>query len=379
MSGSQLLEGVRILDLSRLAPGPFGTMLLADFGADVILVEPPGGSTRDSEPAKWELERHPELYPHDALRRGKKSIVLNLKQPTDRKILDGLIATADVLIEGFRPGVAARLGADAEHCRSINETIVHCSIVGYRSDGPNAQKAGHDINYLAENGILAALSSSRDGRPTVPMNIIADFAGGGLYAALSICAALLHRERTGQGQSIEIALEDGALSLMTYAAGLFGAYREEPEPLKFFLSGGLPHYNVYKSKDDRWFAVGALEPWFFQELCRVTAAEELAAAHGDASRHDEISSHLEAWFSARSSDEIERELANTDACVSKVLSLSEALAAAKDRGAVISVDDVEQVAPAPRFSLTPALPSKIGPRPGQHGDEIKKEVEADGI
>ena len=283
------------------------------------------------------------------------------------------MCSADVVLEGFRPG--GRRGADSERCRALNPALVHCSITGYRSDGPDATRAGHDINYIAGAGLLAAVAGDVGGRSAIPMNVLADFAGGGLYAALAIAVALLHRKRTGESQAISVALEDGALSFMTYAAGLLSALGVEPEPRRFFLSGGLPYYDVYRAAVGRWFAVGALEPWFFDELCEATGYPELAAAHADVARHPEIATHLREWFGARMTAEVEAATAGRDACVTAVLGLPEALAAGRRRGAVVMVDGVEQVGLAPRLSRTPGGPRGRGSRPGEHDAEIRRELE----
>jgi alpha-methylacyl-CoA racemase len=374
------LDGVRVVDLSRLAPGPFCSMLLADFGADVVLVEPPGGSTRgDAEPAApWELERDDDVYRYDALRRNKRSIVLDLKQAADRNAFAALVRGADVVLEGFRPGVAERLGASYEQCRALNTGVVYCSISGYGQDGTLAQAAGHDIDYIARAGVLASISSDGE-RPAIPLNLIADFAGGGLYAAFAIMVALFHRERTGEGQRIDLAMTDGALSLMTHAAGLWFARGIEPVQGRFFLTGGLPSYDVYRCRDGRWVAVGALERWFLADLCRLTGRPELAEAYERPDLLPEVRAHLERWFAERDGDAALAALGEGATCAAPVLSLPEALEAAEERGMVVRPEGVPQVAAAPRLSATPAVVRSTGPRPGEHDAEIREELARDAV
>jgi alpha-methylacyl-CoA racemase len=367
------LAGVRILDLSRLAPGPFCSMLLADFGADVILVEPPGGATRKGEPAAWELERDHSLYVYDGLRRNKRSIVLNLKEEQDRTTLGRLVRTADAVIEGFRPGVAERLGASYDQCRELNPRVIHCAISGFGTSADAATKPGHDINYIAEAGILAAIGSG-GGRPAIPINLLADFAGGGLYAAFAIMLALFHRERTGEGQEIRLAMVDGAFSLLTQAASLFFARGMRLAPRTFFLTGGLPYYDVYQCGDGQWVALGALEPWFFADLCRLTGRPELTAAHNDPSRFEEIARHLERWFAARTRAEALAELSHGDACASPVLTLEEAIDAAEARGKIVRPGGIPQVGIAPHLSRTPGIARSPGPRPDEHRAEIEADL-----
>jgi alpha-methylacyl-CoA racemase len=369
------LAGIRVVDLSRLAPGPYCSMLIGDFGAEVILVEPPAGTTRDTPvaPQLWELERDESMYRYDALRRNKRSIVLDLKDEDDRAVLSALIRTADVVLEGFRPGVAERLGASYDQCRGLNPRIVYCSITGYGQAGPRAQSAGHDIDYLALSGVLSVLSSDGE-RPTVPTNIIADFAGGGLFAAYAIMVALFHRERTGEGQRINISMTDGALSLLTHAAGLWFATGMDTRPRRYFLSGALPQYDVYRCRDGGWMAVGALEPWFLDDLCRLTGRPDLAAASVGEDLRDELRAHLEEWFADRDRDDAAALLAEGSTCAVPVLSLPEALDDARSRSMVLDVEGVPQVGPAPRLSLTPPSARTTGPRPDQHGEAIRQEL-----
>ena len=348
------LDGIRVLDLSRQAPGPYCSMLLADFGADVVLVEPPGGSTRGRETnAYWELERDPAVSAFAALRRNKRSVVLDLKDAADRRVMDQLVAEADILIEGFRPGTSERLGIGWPRCHERNPRLVYCSITGFGQHGPSARTAGHDINYLALSGVLDAITD-RDGRPVIPLNLLADFGGGGLMAVYSIMIALFHRERTGDGQYIDVAMLDGTYSLLTHASSLFFARDADLRGGQFFLSGALPQYDTYACADGRWFAVGALEPWFYERLMTLTGRPDLVDAHSEPSMVATVRRHLTEWFAAYDSRDVSATFDGEDACVTPVLTYAEAMEHADGRGMVCVLGRAAQIGPAPRLSLTPA-------------------------
>lgn len=371
------LSGIRVVDLSRQAPGPYCSMLLADFGADVLLVEPPDGSTRGRETnVYWELERDPSVSAFAALRRNKSSISLNLKDPDDRAVMDRLIGEADVLIEGFRPGVADRLGVGAARCAERNPALVHCALTGYGQQGPMAQDAGHDINYLAATGVLDIIAD-RSGRPVLPLNLLADFGGGGLMAAFAIMVALFDREHSGLGQSIDLAMLDGTFSLLTHAASLHLARGADLTPGRFFLSGALPEYDTYRSADGRWFAVGALEPWFYERLMALTGRPDLASAHGDPAGSDEVRRHLTAWFGERDCAQVEAVLAGHEVCVNRVNTLPEALSLARSRGMLVRTEDgVDQMGVAARLSRTSGAVHGGAPRPGRDREAVLAELES---
>lgn len=372
------LSGIRIIDLTRLAPGPFCTMQLADFGADVILVEAPRERIRSLVPREWDLTSDDRLLKYDALRRNKRSIILDLKTQADRDQFLNLVRTADVVIEGFRPGVAERLGASYLRCTEANPRIIYCSITGYGQQGPHKGEAGHDINYISLAGVLDGIGSGNE-RPAIPLNLIADYAAGGLYAALAVMMALFHRERTGEGQAIDISMVDASLSLMTHAATLFFAYGVVPKPRKYFLAGGLPYYDVYRCADGRWVSVGAMEPHFFANLCVATGRPELGSAHGDSARFSEIADHLGGWFANRWRADALSQLSGRDTCVTPVLSLREALDEAETRGMVVSVTGAPQLGVAPKLSRTPGRIRRPPPRVGEDGDDIRRELRSSSI
>jgi alpha-methylacyl-CoA racemase len=315
------LEGLEVLDLSRLLPGPFCSLLLADMGADVLKIEEPRGG----DYARW--------YPpfigdvgafFGAINRNKRSMTLNLKEPAGKDVLLRLAEKADVLIESFRPGVMDRLGLGYETLKALNPRLVYCSISGYGADGPLRERAGHDLNYMARCGLLD-LNGRKDEDPVVAGFQVADVAGGALYAALGIVSALFKRERTGKGAFIDISMTEGALSLalpsMAIRAGGEAVGRGEG-----MLGGGVPAYDVYETADARYLAVAALEPKFWQGFVEVIGAPELATdglLNGDAghrARH-----RVAQILATRSREEWEQIFARVDVCVEGVKTLDEVL------------------------------------------------------
>src|SRR5438309_2759608 len=249
------LEGIRILDLTRQAPGPYCTMLLGDLGADVIIVEEAPGAGR-----RMDMGMSGRGQAFWALNRNKRSVGLNLKEPKAQEAFLRLAEKADVVIEGFRPGVVKRLGVDYEAVSARNPRIVYCSLSGYGQTGPYSNLVGHDINYISLGGALDATGWPGT-PPAIPLNLIADFAGGGLYAAFAILAAIVAREVTGRGQYVDMAMSDGVTSLLAMATGQFFGGGHSPERGADFLNGGIPAYNVYECADRKWLSIGSLEPW----------------------------------------------------------------------------------------------------------------------
>ncbi|HXG41328.1 MAG TPA: CaiB/BaiF CoA-transferase family protein [Dehalococcoidia bacterium] len=368
------LEGVRVLDLSRLAPGPFCTMLLADFGADVIVVEAPPGAARIGEPERAEVRA---LNP---LQRNKRSIAINLRHPEGREAFYRLARSADVVVEGFRPGVVKRLGVDYETLSRLNPRLVYCSLSGYGQNGPYAPLVGHDINYISVGGALG-LTGWPGQPPAIPMNIIADFAGGGLYAAFAICLALLARERTGRGQYIDMAMSDGVTSLLTWVASRYLATGQVPRPGEDMLNGGVPFYNVYRCADGRYISIGCLEPYFWEALCRALGAEEFIPHQWDRQRYPEMFEFFRRRFQERTRDEWFQELRQHEVCVAPVYSLDEVFADphVRQRGMLVELQDpeagtVRQVGIGPKLSDTPGSIRTLGPRLGEHTDQVLREA-----
>jgi crotonobetainyl-CoA:carnitine CoA-transferase CaiB-like acyl-CoA transferase len=383
------LEGIRVLDLSRAVPGPYCTMLLGDMGADVLMIEearPPSGrrATRAGQrpvepPSLEDVVREAAQNP---LRRNKRSLCLDLKHEEGRAIFYELAAHADVIIEGFRPGVARRLRVDYETVQTLNEAVVYCSLTGYGQTGPYSQLAGHDIDYVAMAGVLGAIGRPGS-KPAIPLNLVGDMAGGGLMAAFAIALALFHRERTGRGQYIDHAMTDGALSMMARVAGQFLASGAAPVPGEERLTGALPHYDVYECKDGRFIAVGALEPWFYQNLCRALGHPELAE-HGEDAPYDTregIRATFRERFLERTRDEWFALLREADACAAPVYAIDEALSDPHQRHReMLLVVDHPTLGKAPQVGVVPKLvgsPGAVrtgGPRPGQHTDDVLREV-----
>ena len=250
------LDGVKVLDLTRMVPGPFCTMILADFGADVIMIEQPGGPALGQRRKNFHIDRN------------KKSIILNLKDRQAKDILYRLASDADILVEGFRPGTVEKLGIDYKHLEKINPGLIYCSISGYGQTGPYSSRVGHDINYMALSGILS-LTGKRNETPIIPGTQVADVAGGSLMATIAILVALHHREKTGQGQYIDISMVDGALSLGPISFWEYFSTGKAPEREGHRYLGAVPCYNVYETKDGKYVSIGAVETTFWVTFCRM--------------------------------------------------------------------------------------------------------------
>ncbi|MGI8802754.1 MAG: CaiB/BaiF CoA transferase family protein [Solirubrobacteraceae bacterium] len=364
------LAGVRVLDLSRLLPGGFCSLLLADFGADVVKVEAPGGGDplRDWPP----FHDGAGSAPFMALNRNKRSIRLDLKTPSGCDVLRRLVRGHDVLLESFRPGVLDRLGVGYSELREENPRLVYCAITGYGQDGPLRERAGHDINYLARAGLLG-LSGERLGPPTTSAGQIADLGGGALLAAFAILAALRERERSGCGQLVDVAMADGALAWLALVAAGRLAGAPEPERGSIELGGGLLCYRPYRCADG-WVTLGALEPKFWAAWCRGVGREELV----DCQFHPPGSpAHraVEEIFSGRTRGEWEAFGAEHDCCLEPVLGLDDVLDSAqvRARGMVVEIDQpgadrpVRQLGIPVRLSRTPGdHRRRPSPAPGEH-------------
>jgi len=369
------LEGIKILDLSRLAPGPFCSMMLGDMGVDVLLIEAPadgkltpilGGHGQDQE----------KLAAYNMMGRNKRSRVLSLREPDARDIFYRLAETADVVLEGFRPGVVKRLGVDYDTLKGRNERLVYCSLSGFGQTGPYSQLVGHDINYISVAGALGMIGWP-DTPPAIPMNIIADFAGGGMHAAFGILAALMARERTGRGQYVDIAMSDGVMYLLASLVGnvLMGG----PSPTRggTVLNGSVPHYNVYQCKDGGWISLGSLEPHFFVNLCKTMGREDFIPHQYDPAKRDEIAAHFRSRFATKTRDEWFEILKQTDICAGPVYSLEEALRDPHNlaREMVVEVEHptlgkVKHVGIGTKLSDTPGKVRTTAPLAGQHTDDV---------
>jgi crotonobetainyl-CoA:carnitine CoA-transferase CaiB-like acyl-CoA transferase len=317
---------------------------------------------------------------YNALGRNKRSIVLNLRDETARDVFYRLAKTADVVLEGFRPGVVKRLGVDYETLRGVNPRLVYCSLSGYGQDGPYSTAVGHDINYIAMGGMLDMIGWQGE-PPAIPLNVIADYAAGGLHAAYAILAALLARDKTGRGQYLDIAMSDGVMYLLAVALSQYFASGEVTRRGEGMLNGGVPCYNVYQTKDGGWLSVGCLEPHFFANLCHALGCDDLTPFQHDPSRRAEVFKRFREGFVTKTRDEWTALFKGIDACVAPVQTLGEAAADAHNRyrGMVVEVEHpvlgkVPQVGVATKLSDTPGRVRHTAPRPGQHTDEVLSEL-----
>ena len=351
------LAGVRIVEMSNIGPGPFCGMLLADLGAEVVSVQ-----RLVTGDLGFDIDRR-----YDLLNRSKQAVAIDLKSPDGVAVVKDMIAGADVLIEGFRPGVMERLGLGPDICLGINPRLVYGRMTGWGQEGPLAQTAGHDINYIAMSGALAAIGP-KGGAPAVPLNLVGDFAGGSLYLAMGLLAALVEARNSGQGQVVDAAMLDGAANLLAMHLGYRQAKFWNLERGTNAVDGGSPWYTTYRTSDDRWMAVGAVEKRFYREFVeRLGFDPDALPAQDDRSRWDELRNIFAAEFAKKTRDEWERAFAGSDACVSPVLDMDEAPRhpAANARGTFLERDGVIEPAPAPRFSRTPAAVRNEPPDPRQ--------------
>jgi crotonobetainyl-CoA:carnitine CoA-transferase CaiB-like acyl-CoA transferase len=374
------LEGIKILDLSRLAPGPFASMLLGDLGADVLLVEAPQEGKMAAMAVVGRGADAEKAAAFNVLARNKRSIVLNLREADAREIFYKLADEADVVLEGFRPGVVKRLGVDYETLSKRNPRVVYCSLSGFGQTGPYSNLVGHDINYISVGGALGMIGWPGE-PPAIPMNVIADFAGGGLHAAFGILAALMARERTGRGQYVDIAMSDGVMTLLASSIGPILMGGEAPSRGAHMLNGALPHYNVYECSDGGWISIGSLEPHFFVNLCKALNCEQFIPHQYDGSKRDEIKEYFTKTFKTKGRDEWFRLLSETDICAGPVYSLREALDDPHNRarGMLIEVDHptlgkIPHLGIGTKLSDTPGQVRSTAPVPGQHTDEVLSSI-----
>lgn len=348
------LSGVKVVELAGLGPAPFACMMLAELGAEVLRIERPGGGLAMGPP---ELE---------LLNRGRRNVALNLKNPAAIDTVLQLVAGADVLIEGFRPGVAERLGLGPDACHELNPKLVYGRMTGWGQDGPLAQSAGHDIDYLALSGALHLIGRA-GGPPQVPANLLGDFAGGSLYLVVGILAALVEARGSGRGQVVDAAIVDGAAHLTTIVHGALAAGNWKLQRGTNLLDTGAPFYDVYETSDGEFMAVGAIEPQFYDELIRLLAVE--APDRYDQANWPELHKLLTETFAGRTQAEWTGIFDGTDACVSPVLRPAADHPHLVARGTFVDNEGVRQPAPAPRFSRTQTELGQPPARPGQHTRE----------
>ena len=362
--GQGPLTGVRVVELAGIGPGPFAAMLLADLGADVVRVERPNGAG---------LAIDPEF---DVTNRNKRSVTVDLKaEDGPERVLD-LVERADILIEGYRPGVAERLGVGPVTCHARNPRLVYGRMTGWGQEGPLAPRAGHDIAYIAVTGTLGLIGAP-DAPPAIPANLVGDYAGGSLYLVVGVLAALHPARATGTGQVVDAAIVDGAAHLASMIHGMLASGGWQDRRGVNLLDGGCPFYGTYETADGRYMAVGALEQQFYEEFVDLLGIGELAPARKDVTRWGELREAVAARFKTRTRDEWTALFEGSDACVAPVLSLREApahphLAA---RGTFTDHGGITQPAPAPRFSVTHTAVHGGPAQPGADTAQVARDWE----
>jgi alpha-methylacyl-CoA racemase len=362
------LAGFKVIEVAGIGPGPFTAMMLSDMGADVIRVERASIATGGN----------PDSPPADVLNRGRRSIGLDLKSEEGVKVMLDLVETADVLIEGFRPGVTDRLGVGPDACLERNPKLVYSRMTGWGQDGPYAPTAGHDINYIALAGVLGHLGRNGD-KPTPPINLVGDFGGGGMLQAFGVVCALLEAQKSGKGQVVDAAMVDGSAILMTmmWAFSAMGIW--SPERGDNMLDTGAHFYDTYETSDGKFVSIGSIEPQFYAELLEKTGLPDYFKEKGegvpfqhDKSKWPVLKEALTEIFRTKTRDEWDEILEGSDVCYAPVLTMAEAAEHPHNvaRGTFTEVAGITQPAPAPRFSRTPGEVQRPPAFAGQHTDEI---------
>ena len=351
------LTGTRIIELAGIGPGPFCGMLLADMGAEVIRVDRATGRSRRAQ---------------DVLTRGRRSIAVDLKSDRGRAVILKLCESSDALFEGFRPGVAERLGVGPADCMAGNEKLVYGRMTGWGQEGPMAQAAGHDINYISLVGALHAIGEA-GGKPVPPLNLVGDFGGGGMFLAFGLVCALLEAQKSGRGQVVDAAMVDGAATLMAmfFTMRASGAFKTDRGTN--LLDGGAHFYGTYETSDGRYISLGSIEPQFYALLVEKAGLDpERFSAQMDQSRWVEFKSELTEVFKIRTRDEWCDIMEGTDVCFAPVLELDEAHRHphAQARNAFVDLEGVLQPAPAPRFSRSEVAVSHGSRLPGEDTVEV---------
>ena len=360
------LDGVRIIELAGIGPGPFCGMMLADQGAEVIQVDR-ASAVRGGDPAR---------PPGNVNGRGRRSIGVDLKSPEGVETVLRLVEGADMVFEGFRPGVSERLGVSPDDCLARNPAIVYGRMTGWGQDGPYSSMAGHDINYIALAGVLAHFGRSDSG-PVPPLNLVGDFGGGGMYLAYGMVCALFEARTSGKGQVVDAAMVDGAASLMSFIHGMLASGFHSPERGTNMLDTGAHFYDVYECADGAWISLGSIEPQFYAELVDKLGldAERFGNQH-DRGLWPELSEEIAAVVRTKTRDEWDAVLEGSDVCYAPVLTAVEATRHPHNvaRGTFIDVGGITQPGPAPRLSRTPGEVRRPPAHAGQHTDEVLAEA-----
>jgi alpha-methylacyl-CoA racemase len=355
------LQGVKIVELAGIGPGPFAGMLLSDMGADIVRID----RAQQVNPASFDKPNLEPLY------RGRRSIGVDLKNPEGVELVLKLVEQADALFEGFRPGVTERLGLGPDVCLARNPKLVYGRMTGWGQDGPMAQAAGHDINYIALAGALAHFGRA-GGKPTPPINLVGDFGGGGMFMAFGLVCGILEAQRSGKGQVLDVAMVDGSAILMTMMWGLKQIGFWDERMGENVLDTGAPFYDTYETADGKFISLGSLEPQFYAELLnRLGLTDAGLPAQMDRGGWPVLREKFTELFKTKTRDEWCAILEHSDACFAPVLTMSEATnhPHMQHRSTIINRDGVDQPAPAPRFSRTTAEVERSAPWPGQHTDE----------
>jgi alpha-methylacyl-CoA racemase len=355
------LDGLRILEFTGIGPVPFAGMMLSDLGADITKIDR----------MEW-IDGEASIGADAVLERGRRSVAIDLKHPEGVAVVLRMVAKADALMEGFRPGVMERLGLGPEVCSAMNPRLVYSRMTGWGQEGPLAQSAGHDINYIALAGSLAHIGRAGE-RPTPPLNLLGDFGGGGMLLALGLVSAVLHARTSGEGQVVDTAMVDGVAALMALAWGgrSNGTFSEERGTN--LVDTGTPYYDVYETADSQYIAIGAIEPKFFEELMqRVGLADTSLASQRDRSAYPVLRQRLTDLFRTKSRDEWEQLFEGSDACFAPVLRMTDAARHPhiRARKTIVEIEGRLQPAPAPRFSRTPGEIRCPRASPGEHTDEL---------
>jgi alpha-methylacyl-CoA racemase len=360
------LSGIKVVEITGIGPGPFCSMMLADLGADVLRIDR-SSAVRGEAPAK---------PPLDLLARGRRSVGVDLKHAEGVELVLKLVEKADVLTEGFRPGVMERLGLGPDVCMARNPGLVYGRMTGFGQEGPMAQAAGHDINYIALAGVLAHIGREGE-KPLPPLNLVGDFGGGGMLLALGICAALVERGRSGKGQVVDAAMVDGAATLIAMMHGFYanGGWNEARGTN--LLDTGAHFYETYETQDGKYISVGSIEPQFYAELLELTGLdkEPQLPQQMDRSQWRAMKQRLTALFKTKTRAEWCEIMEGSDVCFAPVLTIPEAYQHPhnKHRKTFVEVAGVMQPAPSPRFSRTPGEIKRPPPHPGQHTNEALRE------
>ncbi|MBI2869585.1 MAG: CoA transferase [Chloroflexi bacterium] len=371
------LDGIRVLDLNRRYPGAYSCMLLGDFGAEVIKVDPP-----EVPAAAERTDSTTEHYAaHYALDRNKRSMVLNLRNEAGREIFYRLVKTADVLVEGFRPGVMKRLGADYETLKKMNPGLVYCSVSGYGATGPYAGRPGHDLNYIALSGALS-LIGEKGGQPYAPSNLLADMGGAGLHAAIGILIALVARKNTGEGQMVDIGYLDSVISLLAMEASIYFITGVVPRRGESPNTGAAPHKQALRCKDGGYFTINCFEKHFWENFCRTLDREDLIPCQNPpAAKAEEVIADLRRLFLTRTRDEWREIFKDKDVCAAPMLELDETFADPQVRHREMLLErehpnlgKVRQIGVPIKLSDTPGEVGTLGVVTGTHTVELLREL-----